>query len=99
MDGNTEMDLKQIGREGVHWVHLAQDKKMADACVHGTESAGSTKSEEFLEQLGDYQVCKKNLAPDSGYILDTYWSCNETNHKDQLYLTRTVGNVQRTHNS
>jgi hypothetical protein len=36
---------------------------MVDCCVHGNEPSGSMKSEEFLDQLNDYQIFKEDCLP------------------------------------
>jgi hypothetical protein len=40
------MDLREIGCEGVEWMHLAQDR---DQWRHGNEPLGSIKGEVFIE--------------------------------------------------
>jgi archaeosine-15-forming tRNA-guanine transglycosylase len=40
-----------IEREGVQWIHMAQDRPRWRYLVSGNETSGSTKGEEFLDQL------------------------------------------------
>jgi hypothetical protein len=35
---------------------------MAGSCEHGNEASGSVKSEEFLDQVNDYQLLKRDSA-------------------------------------
>jgi hypothetical protein len=39
------MDLKEISRDSVDWIHLAQDRNHEN----DNESSGSVKGEEFLD--------------------------------------------------
>jgi hypothetical protein len=44
------MDLREIGWEGMDWIHLAQDREpVVGSCEHVNEPLGSTKGEEFLD--------------------------------------------------
>jgi hypothetical protein len=44
------MQLREIGREGVNWMHLAQDRgPVAGCCDRGSEPSGSIKGKEFLD--------------------------------------------------
>jgi hypothetical protein len=42
------VDLREIGWEGVDWMHLTQGS-VAGSCEHGYEPLGSTKGGEFLD--------------------------------------------------
>jgi hypothetical protein len=45
-----KIDLKEIGCEDVHWVHLAKDNGMGVvSCEDDNESLGSTKGGKFLD--------------------------------------------------
>jgi hypothetical protein len=47
---NIRTDRREIGCEGVHSVHVVQDReKMAGFCEHGTEHSDSIKGGELLE--------------------------------------------------
>jgi hypothetical protein len=41
-EDNIKMDCKEIGLEGVEWIHLA------GSCEHSNEPLGSVKGREFL---------------------------------------------------
>lgn len=43
------------------WIHEAQDTTVS--YEYGKESEDSIKGGEFLEQLSDYQLLKKDFAP------------------------------------
>jgi hypothetical protein len=43
-------------REAVDWIHLTQDRE------HGNETSGSINGREFLDQLRDLQLLKKDSA-------------------------------------
>jgi hypothetical protein len=44
------MDLRETGREGVDWMHLAQDRDQWRALVNtGNKPSGSIKRREFLD--------------------------------------------------
>jgi len=45
------MDLTQMGCEGVHWCHVAQELK--GSCQYGNKSSGSVKGGEFLDYMSD----------------------------------------------
>jgi hypothetical protein len=38
-----------MGREGVDWIHLAQDRLVADSCEQNNEPSGSVRAGEFLD--------------------------------------------------
>jgi hypothetical protein len=44
-EDNIRMDLREIGLEGVNWMHLAQDRDQwqEGSCEHGNEPSGSIK--------------------------------------------------------
>jgi hypothetical protein len=46
---NMKMYLREIGWEGVDWIHLAQDTDQWQTCKHDNEPLGSTKVREFLD--------------------------------------------------
>jgi hypothetical protein len=50
-EDNIKMNLQEMGREGMDWIGLAQDRQVADTCECGNELSGSIKCGEFL----DYQ--------------------------------------------
>jgi hypothetical protein len=55
------MDLREIGWEGVDWMHLAQDRgPVAVGWQHDNECSGSIKCGEFLDKLSDYLLSKKD---------------------------------------
>jgi hypothetical protein len=43
------MDLKEIGWEGVDWMHMAQDKDQWCALVKSNELSGSINGSEILD--------------------------------------------------
>jgi hypothetical protein len=43
------MDLKEIGRKGVDWIHLPQDRDGWRVLVNSNETKGSIKDGEFLD--------------------------------------------------
>lgn len=45
----------------VAWVHEAQDRRVS--CEYGKESEVSIKCGEFLEQMSNNQLLKKDFAP------------------------------------
>jgi hypothetical protein len=53
------MNIMEIWLEGVDWIYLAQ----ADSCEYDNEPSGFVKGGEFLDQLSDYQLLKKDSAP------------------------------------
>jgi hypothetical protein len=59
-EDNIKMDLEEIVCENVDWIHVVQDG--AGCCEHGNEPSGSIKCGEFLDQLSDCQLLKKNSA-------------------------------------
>jgi hypothetical protein len=54
-----KMDFREILREGVAWIHLAQGRNQWRALVNTIFIKGG----EFLDYLGDYQLVKKDSAP------------------------------------
>jgi hypothetical protein len=41
---NTELDLREIGWDGMDWIELAQDRdQWRGSCEHGDEPSGSLK--------------------------------------------------------
>jgi hypothetical protein len=57
---NIKMDLREIGWNGVDWIHLAQ---VEGSFEHGNELSGSIKFWEFPEWLHNGQLLKKGTAP------------------------------------
>jgi hypothetical protein len=49
------MDLKEIGWDGVEWIHVAHVRwgPVAGFCGHGNEPSRSTKDVEYFDQLSD----------------------------------------------
>jgi hypothetical protein len=45
-EDNIKTDLQEVGREGMDWIELAQDR---DTCERGSELSGSVKCGEFLD--------------------------------------------------
>jgi hypothetical protein len=48
-EDDIRMDFREIGWEGVDWMHLAQDRDQWQTCEYGNEPSGSVKGEEFLD--------------------------------------------------
>jgi hypothetical protein len=47
---NIKIDLREIGRDGMDWIDVAQDKgPVKGSCEHGNEPSDSIKSWEVLE--------------------------------------------------
>jgi hypothetical protein len=46
LEDNIEMDLLEVGRGGMDWIELAEDR---DRCEYGNEPSGSIKCGEFLD--------------------------------------------------
>jgi hypothetical protein len=44
---NIKMDLKEIGWEGVDWIHLAQSEPLVGPCEHSNELSAFAKNGEF----------------------------------------------------
>lgn len=62
------MDLKEIGWDGVHWVHVAQDRDPWRGFVNTVMNLGvSNKDTGILGHLGDYQLLKKDPDPRSSF--------------------------------
>lgn len=54
-EDRTEINLTEIGGNGVGWIALAHDwKKLAGCYEHGTEHSDSIKQGEFLGWLRNY---------------------------------------------
>jgi hypothetical protein len=47
-EDNIRMDLREIRWEDVDWIHLAQDRTVADSCEHSNEPSGSIKGGNFF---------------------------------------------------
>jgi hypothetical protein len=47
------MYLREVGRQGVDWMHLTQDRNQGWALVSSNEPLGSIKSGDILDQLSD----------------------------------------------
>jgi hypothetical protein len=53
------MYRREIGWEGVEWIHLAQGKgPVAGCCEHDHELSGSVQGGKFLYQLSDCKLLK-----------------------------------------
>jgi len=54
------MDVREIGWEGMDWIHLAQDRDQRWALANRimSEPSGSIKCREFLDYLSDYMLFK-----------------------------------------
>jgi len=56
---NIRMDLREIGRDSVDWMHLAEDGgPVVGSCEHCNEPLGSMKGRKFLDLLSDYWLLK-----------------------------------------
>jgi hypothetical protein len=60
---NIEMDLREIGWDGMYWIDLAQDRDQWRTHEHGEEPLGSITCGEVLEWLHNWQHLKKGSAP------------------------------------
>jgi hypothetical protein len=50
LEDNIKMNLREIRRDVMDWIHLAQDTRpLASFCEHGNEPSGSIKCFEILE--------------------------------------------------
>jgi hypothetical protein len=57
---NIKIDLREIGRDGVNWIDLAQDKdQWGGSCEHGDEPSGFLKCWEVPEWLHNWQLLRK----------------------------------------
>jgi hypothetical protein len=65
MDENDE--LERMRKEAVVvllWIQLVRGKvHLAVSCEHSNKSLSFLKSEEFIDNLSDYQLLKKNFVP------------------------------------
>ena len=51
----TKINLQEVGREGMNWIDLAQDRgQVAGACECGNVPSGSLKYGDFLDFLRNY---------------------------------------------
>jgi hypothetical protein len=50
-EDNIRMDLQEVGCEGMDWIGLAQDRRVAETCECSNEPSGSIKCGEFLDWL------------------------------------------------
>jgi hypothetical protein len=48
---SIKVDLREIGWDGVDWIHMAQDMTVEGSCEYGNEPSGTMKSWEVLEWL------------------------------------------------
>jgi hypothetical protein len=48
-DSLSVVGKREIGWEGVDWMHLAQVSTTGNSCEHGNEPSGSIKDGEFLD--------------------------------------------------
>jgi hypothetical protein len=53
-EDNIRMDIRKIGSEVVHWIHLAQDRNQWQVCEHRNEHSRAIKDGVFLDYLNDY---------------------------------------------
>jgi hypothetical protein len=60
-ENNIKMDLKEIGSEAMKWTHVVQVRDLFLALM--STPSGFIKGGEYLDQLNDYQVVKKDFAP------------------------------------
>jgi hypothetical protein len=54
------MDIEEIACEVVDWIDMIQDRELTGSCEQDTH--------EFIYQLSDHQLIKKNSAPPN-YIM------------------------------
>jgi hypothetical protein len=60
---NINMDLGEIGWDGMDWIHLAQDRDQWRALVNTVnELSGSIQCLKFLEYLHNWRLLKKGSA-------------------------------------
>jgi hypothetical protein len=58
--GNFRMDLREIGWDGMDWIHLPQDGNQWRALVNTVKKpSGSIKCWEFLEQLQNWRFSRR----------------------------------------
>jgi hypothetical protein len=43
-----KINLREMGCEGVNWIHLVQERPVAGSCEHGNETSVFIKGEKFL---------------------------------------------------
>jgi hypothetical protein len=55
-------NIEVAGCEGMEWIQLAQYGQVEGSCKHRNEPLGSIKGREFLDQLADCQLPKKDSA-------------------------------------
>jgi hypothetical protein len=60
---NIEIDLREIGWNGVNWIDMAQNRPLEGSCEHGIELSGSIKCCEVLEWQHNWRLLKKDSAP------------------------------------
>jgi hypothetical protein len=60
-EGNIKTNLKTIGREGVDWIHAAQDRNQWRILV--SVLSGCINGGRFLDQLIYYQFLETESAP------------------------------------
>jgi hypothetical protein len=77
-EGNVRKDHREIGQEGVEWMHLAQKGPVAGSREDGNESSSSVKGGEFLDKLNNYKLLKKDSTRVTVVILLV--GCVETEH-------------------
>jgi hypothetical protein len=57
------MDLREIGLEGVDWIHVTQDRDWWWALVNGNEALDSIKCKEFLDYLSTLLASQEETCP------------------------------------
>jgi hypothetical protein len=54
--------FREIGRGGMDWIDLAQDRPVEVSCEHSNEPSGSIKCWDILERLSESRLLKKGSA-------------------------------------
>jgi hypothetical protein len=61
---NMNIDLRDIGWDGMDWIDVAQDRDQSMALVNtSNELSGSKNCWKFLEKLRNWRPLKKGSAP------------------------------------
>jgi hypothetical protein len=53
-EDDIKMDLREMGWEGVDWIHLDQDRDQWWCCEHSNGPSGAIKGGDFLDYLSDH---------------------------------------------